>query len=419
MNSAPAPLSDKQKLYEKILAGSLCFLPVIGAVMPRALAVLPAAIALLLFLSFKHFNPEKFRIFAPPFILSAILLAMMFATTLWSVDPQLSFEKTAKTLFILLGAALMLGIARQSDGVYFRRWFPCAFLAALALCLVELYTRGIFYFLINDPARPGTEDNLFYLNRSHAWIIILLPIALTCITNDVWPKKVRHGYFVMLALGIFALLFRTNSQSTQLAFLIATAFYFLFPVRMKAAWVGLWALLVTLIFISPWIAQGIFKPLLETAQSNPLLQRGYAANRLEIWDFVARRALERPIFGHGVEATKAIDDFDTQMLFNKSRSVLHPHNFALQLWIEFGIFGPLYAALFFGWVLNGIRRLQPLSARMALAVLFACISIASTGYGMWQGMWIAAYGAAASFCILAAKEAAKEKPALKAGSCKL
>jgi O-antigen ligase len=119
------------------------------------------------------------------------------------------------------------------------------------------------------------------------------------------------------------------------------------------------------------------------------------APRLEIWDFISRRALQSPFIGHGTEATKSIT-FDTAQLYQPGKTILHPHNFALQLWIEFGAFGAALGAAFLGDILSRIYKFDLPLRRFSLALLMASLSVASTGYGLWQGWWLGV------FCLLIA-----------------
>ena len=68
---------------------------------------------------------------------------------------------------------------------------------------------------------------------------------------------------------------------------------------------------------------------------------------------------------------------------------MHPHNFALQLWIEFGLLGASISAAWISALVYLISK-QPniLARRISLATLIATLSIASMGYGIWQGWWI-------------------------------
>ncbi|MGB4107566.1 MAG: O-antigen ligase family protein [Alphaproteobacteria bacterium] len=397
-------LTDNQSTYEKFFSGALCILPVAAMIMPRALTVLPAVAALLALALYRVYKGRWPRIEALPFIWVGVLLALMGASALWSVDAESSIERTMKTAPILLGGALLFSLARGEDGAYFRSWFPFAFLSACAAILIEFCAGAPFYHLVHERAAEGMEQNLFYLNRSVALLIIMAPLAVTCVSVSAFEKSFKWILYALFAASVAAVLYKTDSQSAQLAVIVGAFFYALYPARRRGAWVAAASVLGALVLAAPWIAQAMFHAIPAYAEGSSFVTRGSGLQRLEVWDFIARRALERPFHGHGVEATRAITDFDSAMLYHGTREAMHPHNFALQLWIEFGIWGPVFAAAFFAAVLRGTQKLEPLYARTSVTVLFTAVSVAATGYGLWQGMWIGAFGMLFAFCVLAANK---------------
>ena len=58
---------------------------------------------------------------------------------------------------------------------------------------------------------------------------------------------------------------------------------------------------------------------------------GYAGARMEIWDYVSRYALQNPLYGFGVEATRQVPSFGSTESYQEGQTILHPHNFVLQL----------------------------------------------------------------------------------------
>ena len=129
-------------------------------------------------------------------------------------------------------------------------------------------------------------------------------------------------------------------------------------------------------------------------------QNSYSANRLEIWDFVARYALENPLYGFGIEATKAVEDFDTRMLYHEDTTVLHPHNFALQFWIEFGVIGALFISAVIYYLFQIASYLKAPAGKLALASILAYMSVAATGYGFWQGWYMGLMIVMAAYCVI-------------------
>jgi O-antigen ligase len=124
-------------------------------------------------------------------------------------------------------------------------------------------------------------------------------------------------------------------------------------------------------------------------------------HRLLIWKFTAERIAERPILGWGLESSKVIPG-------NKSRPdglepalPLHPHNAALQVWLELGVVGALIAAALAVFLGRAIRRLPTPSAVAASGCFASATVISFVSYGIWQSWWLAAMFIAGAFSVLA------------------
>lgn len=146
----------------------------------------------------------------------------------------------------------------------------------------------------------------------------------------------------------------------------------------------------------------------------PLLARGLpadgippsAAHRLLIWDFVTDRIAERPVAGWGMEASREIPghrDPPSRAALERFRLTgpgaalwlptamllpLHPHNGALQLWLELGLPGALLGAALA--LLLGFAAARSPRPAVATAVLAAASVTAMLSFGAWQEWWVGA-----------------------------
>ena len=117
--------------------------------------------------------------------------------------------------------------------------------------------------------------------------------------------------------------------------------------------------------------------------------------RLDIWIFSAVRVTEKPWFGWGLDASRTFD----------GGIALHPHDGAMQVWLELGLVGAaLFAALslWIWWLIDRIAvRARTVGAALA-ATLVAYLTIGGVSFGIWQEWWlaIAALGAAAGLCLI-------------------
>ena len=125
-------------------------------------------------------------------------------------------------------------------------------------------------------------------------------------------------------------------------------------------------------------------------------------HRLEIWRFSATKALDRPLFGHGFDASREIGRAPNPVkIWNPDGSgrnyvdkglPLHPHNAALQIWLELGLVGVAIILTGVLATLVWIRRvaLPPYARATAAAGLTSFLTIELLAYGVWQSWWHAA-----------------------------
>ena len=82
---------------------------------------------------------------------------------------------------------------------------------------------------------------------------------------------------------------------------------------------------------------------------------GHSDARVAIWRFTTERVVERPWLGWGMDASRMWPGVIP----------LHPHNAALQVWLELGVVGAACAA-----------------------VAIAYLTIGALSFGVWQEWWL-------------------------------
>jgi O-antigen ligase len=115
----------------------------------------------------------------------------------------------------------------------------------------------------------------------------------------------------------------------------------------------------------------------------PILQRVLPTSwgiRLGYWSHTIDWIAERPVIGWGLDASRVMGP----------GIQLHPHNGALQIWLELGLIGAVAAAAFWGLSLARMSRPQPDRRMVGVAgAVTAYIVFAWVNYGAWQGWWVA------------------------------
>jgi O-antigen ligase len=133
-----------------------------------------------------------------------------------------------------------------------------------------------------------------------------------------------------------------------------------------------------------------------------------AGHRLLIWSFTGHRIAERPLSGWGLDAARAIPGGKVEIRPGQTWLPLHPHDAALQLWLELGAPGATLVALLVGllWLRLGEAPWPRLYAAAGGGSLFAATAVASSGWGIWQEWWLGTLGLALFATLVMARAAA-------------
>lgn len=315
------------------------------------------------------------------------LVCLAGASTLWAIDPDFALSRTVKMAAILLSGVLFIAFF-QAVSFFSPSTAAKTLSIGLGLMAALILTELLFDYPLYRLVRGFDENtpvDAARMNRSVNIAVACFP-AIWALARQYGSKTVLAGLIVLFT----AMLAFTDSQSAQLAFIVALIAIYAFPYSKRYAWLALKGIIALGILSAPWLAIWMFGSLAVVVDALPFLGdgSGYGANRMEIWDFVSRYALQNPLYGYGIEATRAVGSFDTMRLFHPGNTALHPHNFAVQIWIEFGLFGAVLACLFVSWLLHKIYQLEYHQARAVLPSFLALLVVASFGYGFWQSWWL-------------------------------
>ena len=115
-----------------------------------------------------------------------------------------------------------------------------------------------------------------------------------------------------------------------------------------------------------------------------------AGHRLLIWSFAGDRIAERPLTGWGLDSSRAIPGGDDPIRPGETWMPLHPHNAALQVWLELGAPGAVLFALMVAILWGAVARVEwpPLFAAAAGAGLTIAFIGCFATYGIWQEWWL-------------------------------
>lgn len=133
--------------------------------------------------------------------------------------------------------------------------------------------------------------------------------------------------------------------------------------------------------------------------------------RLEIWSYASEQLRERLWTGWGLDASRILGGPAEVRGSSFDLLPLHPHNAALNVWLETGAFGAMllaFALVMIGGRVAGAPRLSRLQAASIAWVVSAYAVFIMGSYGVWQEWLIACLAIAIGGCtLLGARGAAR------------
>ena len=126
-------------------------------------------------------------------------------------------------------------------------------------------------------------------------------------------------------------------------------------------------------------------------------------HRLAVWKYTSEKIFQKFLFGHGIYSSKKLGEIDKIGLIeynlnsdvNKHKAYaaipLHPHNNALQIWLELGLFGVVIFIIFLASLFKKLLMnscLNKFSNSLITGSLFCIIIINQSSFGLWQFWWL-------------------------------
>jgi exopolysaccharide production protein ExoQ len=252
------------------------------------------------------------------------------------------------------------------------------------------------------------------------------PAPVTLVTFDtqmslisllIWPVvgvvRRRYGllWAVAIAVAAFIVTLQGLSGTAKLACMVGFAaliFAWLLP-RWSAAVVG--AVLALWIALAPVLYQSQVMQWGSDVAAHVSSRIGNSMlHRRAIWEFSVERIRERPLLGWGLGNSRIMPGSHETAKEGSLATIgglelmpLHPHNAALQLWLELGLPGVLLGIAFVACMARAIGRLRshPVEQGLMVALVAAITVNAASGYNLWHTWWMTFIWLAAVFTIAA------------------
>ena len=361
--------------------------PVIFPFSAEVISVLTAIMLVAIVIDALRMDLARQLIPAPlPALAIAFLLCLAGLSTIWSIDPARSLDRTVKLAPIALCAAVALSpaarmiLAPHRARILRVMAWGCGVGAALAAAdmlagyPIQALGRDLF---------GGDDVKTSFYNRGLTFILMLSLPAIAWLVAMSQPR-------LAIALTAVVILAAALSVNNVMKLGLITG-----AIVALAAWRTPKLTAYTLAGGTTLLA--FLQPVLYYQIADRIAyfewQRHSIYNRIEIWDYVALAAIRKPLTGWGLDVTRYLPTFHERVDAYDivSRLYMHGHNNFLEIWSNIGVLGVAAAVALVWMAINGIRRLDHTAIRaFLLAGLAIVILVAFVSFGAWQTSWLAA-----------------------------
>jgi O-antigen ligase len=368
-----------------VVVAALSLVPLFGWLGPQGLALIAGVIGLLGLPSLRVAEEDR-----PAAVVLLVGLIWAAMSTAWSpFHPAKPGNNTALKLALELPLAwAAFCTARRADPRL--QDLACKVLAWSGavfgvLMLVEFATDAKVYETLHVRFYAPTRHDLAEVNVAHSTFVLALitPLAVAA----AWRSRLNPWIVaVPAALGTVTAALRFRGEAPALAIVFA-ALVALVVWRWPRG--GPRALAVSAVIYwltAPLVILGVRAAgLYGTIQSRVELSWSM---RMDYWRHATDWIRDHPVRGWGLDASRVFGP----------GIVLHPHDSALQFWLELGGVGAVLAAAFWWIVINRLRRDRRDPAAAAVAAACAVyLLFGALNFGAWQDWWLG-LGALTAVC---------------------
>ncbi|MFY9288344.1 MAG: O-antigen ligase family protein [Alphaproteobacteria bacterium] len=314
-------------------------------------------------------------------------LAVLATHCLLSTQPEISWRVWLKLLSIYVPLSLLFS-PRVEALSFHRSFFPIMLIAVVGSALglsLELFHNGPLLRAVH-----GEPVWLVEYNRGVSYLVIMSFSLMAGLMLGPFPLALKKRLWILIPFIIILFIPTglTESRASKLAFvsgLITVGIAYIVPVCTR------WALTAgTVLCVSwPFLAQHYFLKYVDHLSQIPMSWQA----RMEIWDYLSYRIMEKPLLGWGLGAAHKLDFYEPNGMkyVYTTYPVSHPHNVITQLWVELGVPGLLLGLLFAALILHKTMQLDKKIIPYALGAYTAALCLSLVGYDFWTDSMYAAF----------------------------
>lgn len=368
-----------------VVAGGLVLTPIVGWLAPLAFAPLLTLMGLLTLPALRVEEEDR-----PVGIAVVTLVLWAAGSSAWSPFTAKGLEEStaakliAETVVFFAAICAARAASPPSRAIALRVLAWGTALLGVVMLIEGLTGAGLYRAVreaINDPIRP----DLGVKNAAQGLFVLAMlapPAALAAVRVASAPWLIA-----LMALGLVVPSVTLGYDAPLIALTACVLAGLAVAVWPKWAPRSLGALGAAFFLTAPaliWLARrsGWYAVLEKDVPVSWAQRMGY-------WRHAADWITDHPLRGWGLDASR---------MFNPGIK-LHPHDAALQVWLELGLIGAMAAAVFWAALLAGMsRKVRDPALAISAATGMAYLTFSAFSFGVWQEWWLALGALAALSC---------------------
>jgi O-antigen ligase len=337
-------------------------------------------------------------------VISLAFLCFSLLSILWSETKSISaFSFAELTLSLGLSCLLALILPQASLPRLIPWLMKCLVISCLLACLLLVIDQSTNFALRQW---LGSRPYGFIYNRS---VLTLLVIALPA---GFWFFQKKDWIWLGLTLtAICIMVLMSDSGAAKLGLMVALLSLSGVYLLKRVTFIATTFFIILMLIGAPWL--GLAAQKLIPGPLHERMAEGHTRERMEIWLGFGEAVRAHPWIGNGFGASaRFMDSKPAGDVKEKHRTWLaagHPHNVAMQIWVELGVIGIALATLLIITILRALFLLPKHEAALGLALLSSSMAVMMVGHGAWQGWWAASLGASLTLCLITNKELPDER----------
>jgi len=387
--------------FGHVLAGAVIVAPVMSVISPHGLTLVGIFAAL----AAGAVHVRRYRRFPTigKWVGLPVAALMLYAgiSSIWAERPWETALVWPTIAAVFLAGLVLVSSARRvrpEEWPAFRNACVLGFVAGLALLAFEIISEAKITFFLREIADTGDAPRQViyqpaWFNRAATIMALMLwPVVLIAL------QEKRAWLALAVPMVVLVVISQTESAAASAAVGLGAVVFLL--VMLWPRWMPRFAavFLAAGMMFAPFLVRlGLDIPAIATVAARDAAW----AHRLKIWEYTAGLISQKPLFGWGFDSSRYLNvrgEGPTAVM------PLHPHNGPLQIWLELGAVGAVFAAVLAVAVCIAIDRIiiDRTQRAGALAALASAVTIICLSYGIWQYWWLSGLWIAAAATLLIA-----------------